>query len=70
MYIIKKDGLYLMGYKPSGLTEYDKNGKPQEVYTGIWGTDKHDAIPFDNKAFVEIFAGMIGGQVIKVAMKE
>ena len=70
MYIIKKGGMYLMGYQPSGLTEYDKNGKPQEVYTCIWGSNKRDAIPIENKAFAEVFSGMIDGQVIKVVMKE
>lgn len=66
MYIIKKDGMYLMGYRPSGLTEYDKTGKPVEVFTGIWGGSKRDAKLFENKSFAESFAGMIGGEVIQV----
>lgn len=66
MYIIKKDGMYLMGYRPSGLTEYDKHGNRTPVYTGIWGNNKLDAMPFDNTSFAVTFAGMIGGEVIKV----
>ena len=58
--------MYLMGYRPSGLTEYDKSGKPVEVYTGLWGATLKDAKLFDNKAFADSFAGMIGGVVIKV----
>jgi hypothetical protein len=57
------------GDSPSRLTEYDKNGKPVPVYTGIWGNNKRDAKVFDNKSFAETFADMIVGEVIAVEMK-
>lgn len=69
MYIIKKDGMYLIGYHPSGLTEYDRDGRPQQVFTCVWSNNKHDAMPFDNRAFAEVFSDMIDGQVIQVVMK-
>ena len=70
MYIIKKDGMYLMGYQPSGLTEYDKDGIPHEVYTCVWGTNKYDAQVFDDLASTKGLLKMIDGQVIEVVMKE
>lgn len=66
MYIIKKDGMYLMGYRPSGLTEYDKHGNPTPVYTGIWCSNRRDAKVFDNESFAKTFAGMISGEVLKI----
>lgn len=58
MYIVKKDGLYLIGYQDMGVAEY-VSGEYRKIPTGIYGERKTDAIKLDSKAFAELFGGEI-----------
>lgn len=67
MYLIQKDGLWLLGFQPSTIREF-VNGKLMNIYTGLWGSNKRDARIFDNKTTAETYADMVGGEVIEVVI--
>ena len=39
MYIIKKDGLYLMAYQYNGIREFDAKGNYTDIPTGYYSAD-------------------------------
>ena len=65
MYIIKKDGLYLMGYRYTGIEEMLEEGKVSDVLTAMWGNNKRDARLFESKTFAMTLTEMFGGEIIK-----
>lgn len=62
MYIVKKDGLYLMGYMNMGITEYDSRGAYRSVYTGVYSSNRRDAMPVENRTIAE----MLGDEVMRI----
>ena len=68
MYIVKKDGLYLIGYQDMGVAEY-VFGEYRKILTGLYGERRKDAIVLDSRAFAELFGGEVislrTGRVIK-----
>lgn len=68
MYIVKKDGLYLIGYQDMGVAEY-VSGEYRKIPTGLYGEKRKDAIMLDSKTFAELFGGEIislrTGRVVK-----
>ena len=70
MWLIKRDGLYLMGYQPSGCREIMGNGKMTDILTGAWGSSIRDAKPFDNSYVALAIAENLGGYIVEVSVKE
>lgn len=68
MYLIKKDGLWLLGFRQTGLREF-VNGKLTNVNTAVWGSDIHDAKGWEHKIQAEAYALEFGGDVILVPIK-
>jgi hypothetical protein len=69
MYLIRKDGLWLLGFQPSGSREF-VNGALTEVYTAIWGNDIHDAKGYEQEETAQVYADLFGGDVILVSVKQ
>jgi len=65
MYIIKKDGLYLMAYQYNGIREFDAKGNYTDIPTGYYSADRRDAQVFDNTAL----ADTLGAKAIKIQEK-
>ena len=59
-YMLKREGLYLMGFKPSGikLTERDTT---VDVLTGLYGLKQSDAFVFDGEYAASDVARRLGG---------
>ena len=66
MYIVMKDGMYLMGYQNTGIMEQDSTGNTVPVLTGIYSAKKRDAMLVENK----YIANQLGGVAILVQEKE
>ena len=64
MYLIRKDGLWLLGFRASGIREL-VNGKLTEVMTCIWGNDLSAAKGYEGKAQAKSHADLFGGEVIQ-----
>jgi len=62
MYIVKKDGLYLMNYINAGIHEMDSDGVYKDMLTGIYSPDIKDAMLIESKLIAE----RLGGEMIKV----
>lgn len=60
MFILKKDGVYLAGYIPSAIEEFDRKGDLSRFYTGIWSEHIRDALPIESATFAKHYAEMIG----------
>lgn len=63
MFIIEKDGLYLASYRDTGIRETDSHGEFRTFYTGVFTTNKYDAIAFNS----EFVADLFGGNAVKVS---
>lgn len=64
MWIIRKDGLWLMGTKASGIREFMKDGELHNVPTCIYSARLQDAKIFDDEAKARALALLIGGEVL------
>lgn len=63
MYIIKKDGLYLAGYQDTGIRETDSKGNYRSFLTGIYSSDRRDAMVVENYSLAEL----LGAVAVKVS---
>ena len=61
MYIIKRDDLFLMAYRHTGIREMLTDGKLTEVYTCLWCSNPRDAKAFDEESVACGVAKAIGG---------
>lgn len=50
VYVVRKDGLFLVSYRLSDIREFDGKGKLAEVYTCVWGESRKGARAFQHKA--------------------
>ena len=53
MFIVKKDGLFLMGYKDFGIREIDAKGELTKVLTGIYSERREDAMLVEKKSIAD-----------------
>ena len=53
MYIVIKDGMYLMNYRNFGIQEFDVNGEFGSVLTGLYSTDRRDAMLVEQKSIAD-----------------
>ena len=58
MYIIKKNDLYLMGYRDTSIKETDSQGNFRSFLTGIYRPNKQDAMTVENKAIADLLGGV------------
>ena len=70
MYLIRKDGLWLMGYQSTGIKEMLDGGKLTEVFTCIWGNDITGAKTWEHEVQADVYAKLFGGEVIFAPVKE
>ena len=68
MYLIRKDGLWLLGFQPSTIREFVK-GELTDVYTAIWGTDIQAAKGYEHESQAKTYAKLFGGEVVLVSLK-
>lgn len=66
MYLIAKDGMWLVGYQPSDCKEYMSDGTLKQVYTCVYSMRREDAMPFTSAALAKDLAKRIGGETMKV----
>lgn len=62
MYIVEKDGLYMVSYINSGIKEIDSDGVYKEMLTGVYSPNIKDAMKVDSKLIAE----RLGGNAIAV----
>ena len=65
MFMIQKDGLWLMGCQPSGRMEVIGDGRLADVPVCMWGEHMYEAIRFDDRNLADRIAKVIGAEVIK-----
>lgn len=70
VYVVRKDGLYLISYRKSDIREFDKYGKMTDVYTGVYGDSRKGAKAFTHKAMALEVMRMIGGDAIEEVFAE
>lgn len=68
MYMVNKNGMWLMGYRPTGIREF-VDGKLQDVSTAVWSNSQHDGRLFKGKTGAQARAREFGGQVIDVHVR-
>ena len=66
MYILFKDGLWLMAYQPSGHMEIIGDGTLEDVPMCLWGKHICDAMTFDNRDLAAHIAKIVGAVTMKV----
>ena len=69
MYLIRKDGLWLLLYQSTGIKEILDGGKLTEVFTCVWGNDITGAKAFEHEVQAEVYAKLFGGEVIFAPLK-
>lgn len=62
MYMVKKDGFYLMNYISAGIHEMDSDGVYKDMLTGLYSPNIKDAMLIESKLIAE----RLGGEMIKV----
>lgn len=63
MFVIKKDGLYLVNYQYMGIREMDMDGKYANIPTGVYSSNIRDAMAFKDGQM----AIKVGGKAVKVS---
>ena len=66
MYIVKKDGLYLMNYMFMGVMGIDNNGNLKSIPTGYYSSRRRDAMIVESKEI----ANALGDTIITVSGKK
>ena len=66
MYILSKDGLWLMAYQPSGHREIVGDGTLVDVPACLWCEHIRDAMAFDNRDLAAHIAKIVGAVVMKI----
>jgi len=70
VYVIRKDGMYLIGYSLSSIKEFDSHGNLMPVYTCVWGDRRTGAKAFNSKARANEVRRMIGGDDVEKMLAE
>lgn len=70
MYVIRKDGLYLLGLQQSGIREIDSSGVLVDVYTCIWGNDRSCAKAFQHRKAAEEIAKQLDADGVESFLTE
>jgi hypothetical protein len=70
VYVVRKDGLYLMSYRKSDIREFDKNGHIANVYTGVYVEGKKGARMFTNMNKVMELKRLIDGDAVESVLTE
>ena len=70
VYVIHKDGLYLLSYRVSGIKEFDGSGKLADVYTCVWGTGRKGARAFQHKTAAEEMARQLEADGVESVLTE
>ena len=69
MYLIRKDGLWLMGFGATGVREF-VGGKLKDVYTCVWGDDARAAKAYEHRLQANSHADLFGGEVVPAAARQ
>lgn len=70
VYVVRKDGLYLISYRKSGIREFNGHGKLTDVYTGVYGESRKGAKAFEHKAMALEVMQMLGGDTVEEVYAE
>lgn len=70
VYVVRKDGLYLISYRKSDIREFDGRGKLTDVYTDVYGESRKSAKAFTHKAMALEVMRMIDGDGIEEVFAE
>lgn len=65
-YMIRKDGLWLIGYQASGIKEYLGDGRLVNVPTCIYGDRRDDAMTFDEEYKARNLAQLLGADLMVI----
>ena len=64
MYLVTKDGLWLMNWQPSGHMEVVADGPMVDVPICLWGEDIHDAKGFEERSTAAFIAKVVGATLM------
>lgn len=70
VYVVRKDGLFLISYCKSDIREFNGQGILTDVYTGVYGESRKGAKAFTHKAMALEVMRMIGGDAIEEVYAE
>ena len=69
MWLIRKDGMWLMGYQASGIREFLGNGHLASVPTCIYSAKLQDAMPFEDETMARNLAQLLGADLMVVGRR-
>lgn len=69
MWLIRKDGLWLMGYQASGIEEFLGNGQLVSMPTCVHGDRREDAMAFDEEFKARNLAKLLGADLMVVGKR-
>ena len=70
VYVVRKDGMYLIGYRLSNIVEFDSHGKLMPVYTCVWGDKRKGAKAYAGKNKAAQICEMLGADDIERIVAE
>lgn len=70
VYVVRKDGLYLISYQKSDIREFNNNGILADVYTDVYGENRNGAKAFEHSAMAEEVMRLIDGDAVEVVFAE
>ena len=70
VYVVRKDGLYLLSYQLSEIREFDSTGRLADVYTCIWGESSMGARAFRHMARARAVMNMVDGDAVEEILAE
>lgn len=69
MWLIRKDGMWLMGYQASGIEEFMRDGKLASIPTCLYSERREDAMLFDAEFTARNLANLIGADLMVVGKR-
>ena len=69
MWLIRKDGLWLMGYQASGIEEFLADGKLTSMPTCIYGDRREDAMVFEEEFKARNLAKLLDADLMVVGKR-
>lgn len=69
MWLIRKDGMWLMGYRASGIEEFMRDGKLASIPTCLYSERREDAMIFDAELMARNLASLIGADLMVVGKR-
>lgn len=70
VYVVRKNGLYLLSYQLSEIREFDSTGALADVYTCLWGNSRQGAKAFQSRATALYMMKAVDGDAVVEILAE